>query len=177
MGSETQNSVTRKPKRALHQQYIPWPKTAPGSRPLLVEGLYPGEPETCRRSLLPFVRNLIYLALLLAVFRVYRIEERAFQGRAFQMAVTLALFALPIHYLAPFRFKKWLFVGVSTGGLFLIFGAHIASVVLGASADPMDCPRVFRRCGRSDIGDRPRISASFLWRRERCADCRIHVYV
>ena len=82
-------------------------------------GLYPGEPETCRRSLRLFLRNFIYLALLLAVFKVYRIEERAFQGRAFQMLVTLALAALPFHYLAPFRWKKPLFVAVSVGGLVL----------------------------------------------------------
>ena len=58
-----------------------------------------------------FLRNFVYLALLLAVFKVYRIEERAFQGRAFQMLVTLALAALPVHYLAPFRWKKPCFRG------------------------------------------------------------------
>jgi len=52
------------------------------------------------------LRNLAFLGLLLAVFKVYRIEERAFQGRAFQMLVTLTLVALPFHYLAPFRWKK-----------------------------------------------------------------------
>ena len=97
-------------------------------------GLYPGEPETCRRSLRLFVRNFIYLALLLAVFKVYRIEERAFQGRAFQMLVTLALAALPVHYLAPFRWKKPVFVAVSVAGLFWIFGIQVAAVVLASSA-------------------------------------------
>jgi D-alanyl-lipoteichoic acid acyltransferase DltB (MBOAT superfamily) len=96
-------------------------------------GLFPGEPETCRRSLWPFLRNFTYLALLLAVFKVYRIEERAFQGRAFQMLVTLALAALPLHYLAPLRFKKPLFLAVSVTGLFWIFGIHVAAVVLGFS--------------------------------------------
>ena len=89
-----------------------------------------GEPEACRRSLRPFLRNFIYLALLLAVFKVYRIEERAFQGRAFQMLVTLALAALPVHYLAPFRWKKPVFVAVSVVGLFWIFGVQVAAVVL-----------------------------------------------
>ena len=74
-------------------------------------------------SLRPFLRNFIYLALLLAVFKVYRIEERAFQGRAFQMLVTLALAALPVHYMAPFRLKKPLFVAISIVGLFCVFGA------------------------------------------------------
>jgi alginate O-acetyltransferase complex protein AlgI len=132
MGAETRSSIARRPKRALHRQYLPWPKTEP--QPGQDSGLYPGEPETCRRSLRPFVRNLIYLALLLAVFKVYRIEERAFQGRAFQMLVTLALAALPFHYLAPFRWKKPLFVAVSVAGLFWIFGVQVAAVVLGASA-------------------------------------------
>jgi alginate O-acetyltransferase complex protein AlgI len=132
MGAETRSSVASRPKRALHRQYLPWPTTEP--QPGQDVGLYPGEPETCRRSLRPFVRNLIYLALLLAVFKVYRIEERAFQGRAFQMLVTLALAALPFHYLAPFRWKKPLFVAVSVAGLFWIFGVQVAAVVLGASA-------------------------------------------
>ena len=69
-------------------------------------GLYPGEPETCRRSLRLFVRNFVYLALLLAVFKVYRIEERAFQGRAFQMLVTLALAALPVALSRPLPLEE-----------------------------------------------------------------------
>jgi hypothetical protein len=134
MGAETRTSVASRPKRALHQQYLPWPKTAqkPGLRP--DSGLYPGEPETCRRRLRPFLRNFIYLALLLAVFKVYRIEERAFQGRAFQMLVTLALAALPLHYLAPFRFKKPLFVAVSIVALFWVFGTPVAVNVLACAA-------------------------------------------
>ena len=98
---------------------------------LLDSGLYEGEPETCRRSLRPFVRNFLYLALLLAVFKVYRIEERAFQGRAFQMLVTLALAALPVHYMAPFRWKKPLFVAISILGLFCVCGTQVAAIVLG----------------------------------------------
>ena len=92
MGAETRSSVATRPRRALHQQYLPWPQTGHDDGPALRSaGLYPGEPETCRRSLRLFLRNFIYLALLLAVFKVYRIEERAFQGRAFQTLVTLAL--------------------------------------------------------------------------------------
>lgn len=123
MRVETRSSVESRPKRALHQQYFPWPQRdrQPGLLP--EEGLYDGEPETCRRSLRSFLRNFIYLALLLAVFKVYRIEERAFQGRAFQMLVTLALVALPVHYMAPFRWKKPLFVAISILGLFCVSGA------------------------------------------------------
>ena len=131
MRVETRNSVESRPKRALHQQYFPWPQRdrQPGLLP--AEGLYDGEPETCRRSLRPFLRNFIYLALLLAVFKVYRIEERAFQGRAFQTLVTLALVALPVHYMAPFRWKKPLFVAISILGLFCVSSAQIAAIVLG----------------------------------------------
>jgi alginate O-acetyltransferase complex protein AlgI len=134
MGAETRSSVATKPRRALHQQYLPWPRKGQKHEAREDTGLYPGEPETCRRSLRPFVRNFLYLALLLAVFQVYRIEERPFQGRAFQMLVTLALAALPLHYLAPFRWKKPLFLAVSIGGLWWIFGTQVAAVVLGTSA-------------------------------------------
>src|SRR5271168_4847465 len=134
MGAGTRSSIGSRPRRALHQQYLPWPKAAEEQETRSDVGLYPGEPETCRRSLRLFVRNFVYMALLLAVFKVYRIEERAFQGRAFQTLVTLALFALPFHYLAPFRWKKPLFVALSVGGLFWIFGAQVAAVVLASSA-------------------------------------------
>jgi D-alanyl-lipoteichoic acid acyltransferase DltB (MBOAT superfamily) len=80
------------------------------------------------------LRNFIYLALLVAVFKVYRIEERAFQGRAFQMLATLAVVALPVHYLAPFRWKKPLFVSISIFGLFWVFGAEVTAIVLGCAA-------------------------------------------
>ena len=134
MGAETQSSVSSRPRRALHQQYLPWPRNGREHWQRPDVGLYPGEPETCRRNVRLFLRNFIYLALLLAVFKVYRIEERAFQGRAFQTLVTLALLALPLHYLAPFRWKKPLFVAVSMAGLFWIFGAMVAAAVLIASA-------------------------------------------
>jgi D-alanyl-lipoteichoic acid acyltransferase DltB (MBOAT superfamily) len=78
--------------------------------------------------------NLAHLALLLAVFKVYQIEERAYQGHAFQMLVSLALVALPVHYLVPFRWKKPLFVAVSLGGLFWICGSWVTVVVLSIAA-------------------------------------------
>jgi alginate O-acetyltransferase complex protein AlgI len=131
MRVETRSSVESRPKRALHQQYFPWPERDQKPGLLPETGWYEGEPETCRRSLRPFLRNFIYLALLLAVFKVYRIEERAFQGRAFQMLVTLALVALPVHYMAPFRWKKPLFIAISILGLFCVCGAQVAAFVLG----------------------------------------------
>jgi len=134
MGAENQRLVTRKPKRVLHQQFVPDPMASrePGlhPRPESDQGLYPGEPETCRRKLRPFLITLAHLALLLAVFKAYRLEERAFQGRAFQTLVTIALLALPLHYLAPFRWKKPLFVAVSMAGLLGVCGAQVAAMVL-----------------------------------------------
>ncbi len=130
MGTKSQTSVLPKPKRALHQQYLPSAplEGEPGRGP--ETGLYPGEPESCRRSLRPFLRNLAYLGLLLLVFRTFRIEERAYQGHAFQNLATLAFLALPVHYLAPFRFKKPLFLAISMVGLFTVFGPFLATIVL-----------------------------------------------
>jgi alginate O-acetyltransferase complex protein AlgI len=135
MGTKSQISVLPKPKQVPHQQYLP--AHAASSEPLPPPrqgGLYPGEPENCRRRLRPFLRNLAFLGLLLLVFKVYRIEERAYQGRAFQALATLAFLALPVHYLAPYRFKKPVFLAISIAGLFSVFGALIAGLVLAFAA-------------------------------------------
>ena len=58
-----------------------------------------------------FLPILAHLGLLLAVFKVYRVE-----GRAFQMLVSIALAVLPVHYLLPYRWKKPLFVAASVVG-------------------------------------------------------------
>ncbi len=133
MGAETRRSVAAPPRRPLHRQYLPWTEKHPVAGLWPTAGLYSDEPETCRRSARAFLRNFLYLALLLVVFKVYRIEERAYQGHTFQMLVTLALAALPVHYLAPFRYKKPVFVAVSVGGLFWIFGLQVTAIVLAAS--------------------------------------------
>src|SRR5690348_5370721 len=115
MGPDVRRTTLFRP--ALHRQYVP---VAPARR-----GLYAGEPETCRRDLLEIVPILAHLGLLLAVFKVFRIE-----GRAFQMLVTFALAALPIHYALPLRWKKPCFVAVSIAGLAWIFGAATTGYVL-----------------------------------------------
>lgn len=123
------------PKRALHRRFLP--VAAPGESPpqsRWFRALYPGEPEACRRSLWPFLVNFIHFGLLLAVIHLYRIEERPFQGRAFETLVTLALLAMPAHYLAPLRWKKPLFVAVSLIGLFLVAGPWASAVVLAVAA-------------------------------------------
>src|SRR4051794_33562155 len=100
-----QRSAALRP--APHRRYSPVPSPAPAQT-----GLYPGEPETCRRDVRHFLPVLAHLGLLLAVFKVYRVE-----GRAFQMLVTIALAVLPVHYLLPYRLKKPLFVAASIAGL------------------------------------------------------------
>jgi alginate O-acetyltransferase complex protein AlgI len=130
MGTKIQISVLPRPKRALHQQYLPAASSEEAPLPGPSRGLYTGEPENCRRSLRPFLRNLAFLGLLLVVFKIYRIEERAYQGRAFQVLFTLAFLSLPVHYLSPYRFKKPLFVAISMAGLFWVFGGYLTAIVL-----------------------------------------------
>ena len=130
MGTQSQIPLLPKPRRALHLQYLPAALLAEDTGQLSQPGLYPGEPENCRRSLRPFLRNLAFLGLLLIVFKVFRIEERAYQGRAFQTLATLAFLALPVHYLVPFRFKKACFIAISITGLFWVFGALLSAIVL-----------------------------------------------
>jgi hypothetical protein len=120
-----EHTRTVAPRPALHQQYVPVPRA-----PERLGRLYADEPENCRRHLLRFLGIWTHLALFLAVFRVYRIE-----GRAFQLLVTLALAALPVHYLLHYRWKKPFFLAVSIVGLMWVFGATVAALVLlGASA-------------------------------------------
>jgi D-alanyl-lipoteichoic acid acyltransferase DltB (MBOAT superfamily) len=107
-----------------HQQYVPPPQP---SRP--ERGLYPGELVACRRELRGFLPNLAQLGLLFAVFKVYRIE-----GRAFQILVALTLMALPIHYLLTFRWKKPFFLAVSVAGMAWVFGAEVAFSLLALAA-------------------------------------------
>lgn len=95
MGAEIRDSVTKRP--APHRQYLPTEtRTAVGfPGPRREWGLYPGEPEACRRQVLPFLRSMLQLGLLVAIFKRYQIE-----GRAFLALATLALGALPVHYLS-----------------------------------------------------------------------------
>jgi alginate O-acetyltransferase complex protein AlgI len=72
---------------------------------------------------------MAHLGILLAVFQKYQIE-----GRAFLALAVLAAGSLPLHYLAPYRWKKPLFLAVSIGGLLWVFGADVALIVLALSA-------------------------------------------
>ena len=73
-------------------------------------------------QLLQLLPILAHLGLLLAVFKVFRVE-----GRAFQMLVAFALAALPVHYMLPYRWKKPCFVAVSIAGLAWVFGPAVSA--------------------------------------------------
>ncbi len=105
---------------APHRRYLPIPPAPDEAR----AGLYPGEPETCRRDLRRFLPIWGHLALLLAVIKVYRVE-----GRGLFLLASLALAALPVHYLLAYRWKKPFFLGLSVVGLFAVFGVGPALAV------------------------------------------------
>jgi alginate O-acetyltransferase complex protein AlgI len=115
MWPEIRRATTLRP--APHRQYSPMPA--------LRRGLYAGEPDACRRELRQLLPILAHLGLLLAVFKVFRVE-----GRAFQMLVAFTLAALPVHYMLPYRWKKPCFVAVSIAGLAWVFGLGTAGYVL-----------------------------------------------
>ena len=102
----------------LHRRFLPIPahQVAPG--------LYPDEPETCRRARREFLAVLGHLGLILAVAWRYRLE-----GRGFLILLAVATAALPIHYALPFRFKKPAFLAASLIGLLLVFGPTTAAIV------------------------------------------------
>ena len=61
MGAETRSSVATEAEAGAAPAVLAVGRNAdqePGQRP--EQGLYPGEPETCRRSLRPFLRNLAF---------------------------------------------------------------------------------------------------------------------
>ena len=101
MGTKSQISVLPKPKRAPHQQYLPATPVAdePAQGGRLAS--MPASPKTAAAACAPFCATWRFWACLLIVFKIYRIEERAYQGARFQTLATLAFLALPVHYLAP----------------------------------------------------------------------------
>ena len=132
---------------APHQRYSPVAATAGAIAPASATAtatfpaledpkqrglLYAGEPENCRRDIRYFLPVLAHLGLLLAVLNVYRVDR--LQNRAIQTLLLIALAALPVHYLLPYRWKKPMFVAVSIAGLAWIFGMATSAVVLALSA-------------------------------------------
>ncbi len=122
MRPEIQRS-TGTPSAAPHRRFFPVPSREQRG------WLYPGEPETCRRDFLHFLPVLGHLGLMVALYRVYHLESRAFQALA-----AIAAIALPVHYLLPYRWKKPLFVAISVFGLGWVFGALTALTVVAVSS-------------------------------------------
>ncbi len=122
MGLNVGNPV--RTRVSLHRRFIAPATASDPEAPPRPRGLYQGEPENCRRRLVPFLRNLLYLGLIFAVSRQYHTE-----GRAFQMLFALAALVLPVHYLAPYRWKRPIFLAASMAGLFLVFGVDVGAVV------------------------------------------------
>ena len=119
MGPETRSPVAE--RTAAPSRTAPHRRLVPISRPVEPSGwpgLRPGEPETARRDLREFLPIWGHLALLLAVMKVYHVE-----GRALFLLTSIALAALPVHYLLDYRWKKPFFLAISVLGLFVVFGA------------------------------------------------------
>ena len=112
--------VLSPPRREpLHLRFLPVPAEHPEP------GLYPGEPETCRRSRPEFLRVLAHLGLILAVAARYRLE-----GRGFLILLAVTAAALPVHHFLPFRLKKPGFLAASLAGFALVFGLTTAAIVV-----------------------------------------------
>lgn len=112
--------VLSPPRRVpLHRRFFPVAQVAASP------GLYPDEPENCRRARREFLPIFAQLGLIVAVAWRYHLE-----GRAFLILLMVATVALPIHYLLPFWMKKPAFLAASLIGLALVFGMTTAAIVV-----------------------------------------------
>lgn len=125
---------TRTTRDAPHHRFVPVKRLGRGLQPTPAPGtrsgsLFEGEPEQCRRDWVTFMMIWTMAVLLWSVVRVYHVE-----GRGLLILMGLAAGALPLHYLAPFRWKKPLFLALSVVGMASVFGlaTSIAVSVLGA---------------------------------------------
>lgn len=66
------------------------------------------------------------LALLLAVFRLYHLEDIAFLRMAMIVSATFLL-----HYWLPFRFKEPFLAAASMGGAFILLNTRVAGLLIG----------------------------------------------
>ena len=116
-------------RTAPHRRYFPIPakpRSEVEVEPSRWPALHPGEPETARRDLRKFLPIWGHLGLLLLVMKVYRVE-----GRALFLLTSMALAALPVHYLLAYRWKKPFFLALSVLGLFVVFGVGPGLAVSG----------------------------------------------
>ena len=130
-GLRVQISVLPRPKRALHQQYLPAAHLEEAPLGARSGGSIRASRKTAAAACGHFCAIWHFSGLLLIVFKVYRIEERAYQGASVSDPGH-ARFSGPARALpGPFRFKKPLFVAISMAGLFWVFGGYLAAIVLG----------------------------------------------
>ena len=115
-------------------------------------GLYPGEPEHCRRSLRPLPAGDAPARPAGGRRQVYNL------GRGFQLLLAVAAVGLPVHYLLPFRWKKPSFVAISVVGLGWVFGGPTPPWSCrrgGASSASAWPPAALDRQGRRRAWRRP----------------------
>lgn len=108
-------------------------------------GLVPSlEPESAPASLVPEVNSdprearakpqfrayvilLVQLALLLVLFRYYRVESPVFI-----LLCSILFGGFAVHYWLPLRFKEWFLVLLSLGGGYLLFDATLPTLLIAA---------------------------------------------
>lgn len=120
-----------------HRRFLParakvaTTKAGPGAgdEPEVRPGLYPGEPETCRRDWKRFLVHYSFLILIFANAKIYQLE-----GRAFPIVLVAALTALPLHYALPIGLKPYCLAAATVGAIVAIFGPLAAGWALGAAA-------------------------------------------
>ncbi len=90
-------------------------------------GATPGTREAlATRDPLRFLLLLGQLALLVLVFRAFRVEEQRF------MHLTAMIFsAFAVHYWLPFRYKELFWIAVSFAGAFVLLDTRSAATLIG----------------------------------------------
>jgi D-alanyl-lipoteichoic acid acyltransferase DltB (MBOAT superfamily) len=76
-------------------------------------------------SVAGFALIMVQLAALLAVFRVFSLEDRAFH-----LVAGLSFGGFAVHYWLPFRYKEWFWIALSLGGAYVLLEPRSASVLI-----------------------------------------------
>lgn len=88
-----------------------------------------GRPATAHIDRRAFLASWSYLAILVSLIHVYKIE-----GRAFEIMMWTVLATLPVYELAPFRLRKPILAASAVIALSMIYGLAAAAAVLGFGA-------------------------------------------
>ena len=76
-------------------------------------------------SLAGFALIMVQLAALMAVFRVFSLEERSFH-----MLAALSFAGFAVHYWLPFKFKEWFWIALSLGGAYVLIDPRSATALI-----------------------------------------------